>query len=67
MAVEGFPTRPGIALIKASTKGRPRKAPLASKIANPLLKIRKRQLGTPPVANGGTVTGAATSTSRVGY
>lgn len=35
--------------------------------APPKKKGRPMQLGTPPQANGKTVTGASTSTTRVGY
>ena len=57
--VTGFPTRPGNGLIKASSKFKVPKVPKA--------KGRRTQLGTAPQANGRTITGASTSTSRIGY
>lgn len=78
--VVGFPTRPGDGLIKASTRFKVPRVPGPSRVPSqsvrgvksrlPKLrspKARRSQLNVPPVATGGTIMGASTSTTRVGY
>lgn len=73
MAVQGFPTRPGDGLIKASSKFKVARVPGASKAPSQSVKgvkarvSKRRQLGVAPVATGSAIMGASTSTSRVGY
>jgi hypothetical protein len=58
----------------AERAAQPAKAPGSKSPGSALMNARRRrgrarprQLGTPPVARGNTVTGAASSTTRVGY